>query len=302
MKRIVWIAALAAVAIFFYYVGRGSTERDGASPDEGRVVFAITDAAASLDDIESILITINEVRVNSEATGWVTVSDAAKQFDLLRLKESGTLAFLAEGSVPAGAYGQIRLAVGKILVISKGKTVQAKLPSDDLKVVGALTVEKGKTSSVTFDFLADQSLHTTGSGTYIFSPVIKVEARTNADVNTSLGNVSIESGTVTADLTVGMTEGGETREGFRLDSDANLEIINDVIRIIPRGESEAAVNVTATTAIETALTNDFLDSVVAIKLTTREGKKVWRVSGTKGADLIHVYVDASTGNVSGTQE
>jgi len=55
-------------------------------PTEGRVVFAVTDAAAGLENIDGIIVTTKEVRVQSAAKGWVTVSEETKSFDLLKLK------------------------------------------------------------------------------------------------------------------------------------------------------------------------------------------------------------------------
>ena len=142
--------------------------------DEGRVVFALGDTAVDIKNIDSVIFTINEVRVHSEKRGWITVSEATQQFDLLRLKETGAFALITEANLEAGSYDQIRLAVKSVKVITGEISEDAKLPSQDLKMQGTLIVEAGGNSSVLLDVVADQSLHKTGSGRFIFAPVIKI--------------------------------------------------------------------------------------------------------------------------------
>ena len=268
-------------------------------PTEGRVVFAVTDAAAGLENIDGIIVTTKEVRVQSAAKGWVTVSEETKSFDLLKLKESGSFALLTEANLEAGEYNQVRLSVSKVEVIEKssGKISLAKLPSGDLKLVGKLVVEAGNESSVVLDFLADKSLHTTGQGSYIFAPVITLETKSNAEISIGGGLVSIGGGKTDTNITIGMNESGEVGINVAIDAGANLEIVGDAIRVMAKGESEAAVSITAKGAIDAAVGGEYLDSAISVKMITREGKKTWLVTGLKGLEITNIYVDASTGVV-----
>ena len=267
--------------------------------NEGRVVFAVTDAAANLENIESVIITIKEVRVHSAVKGWVTVSEETKQFDLLKLKTSGALAIMTEANLEAGIYNQVRIETSKVEIVEKqsGKITTAKLPSNDLKLVGKLTVEAGKESSVVFDFLVDKSLHTTGSNSYIFAPVIKLETRSDTDVTVAEGLVEIKGGVKDTDAVIGMNESGEIGVGLSIEAVANLEIIGEAIKIKVKEETGAEVAITAKSAIDLTVQKGHLDSALSVKMVTKSGKKTWLVTGFKGLELMSVYVDAQTGAV-----
>src|SRR3989344_2390177 len=287
-KNIGFLIVLVAVAFLFYYLGKGS----GGSPTEapGRIVVAITDKAVAFTAADSILLKVSEVRLKSETRGWITISEDSRQFDLLRLKESGSLALLTDTTIAPDTYSQVRLAVDEVLVLRGGRTTAAKLPSGDLKILGTVTVTEGKTTSVVLDFLAGKSLHTAPNGKFIFLPVIKFVTRTDTVATVSEGSVTVEGGSVTNDLSVGMTEYGNVQENFVLDPETNLEIIGEAIHTIPKEEKEEAVQVTAKTAIERVIADKVLENALAVKLMTREGRKVWQVSGIKNAEVIQVYV------------
>ncbi|OHA01401.1 MAG: hypothetical protein A3I44_02390 [Candidatus Sungbacteria bacterium RIFCSPLOWO2_02_FULL_51_17] len=314
MKYIFSIGAVALVLLigFFAYLGStneavapgnsGVTDMAGTGVEgvvkSGRVVFAITDAAASLGDIESVLITVTEVRAHSSARGWITVSEENKQFDLLKLKQSDSIALLADVALEVGTYDQVRFSVKNVLVSDKaGVSKSAKLPSGDLKLMGKFTVEDGKTSSVVADFLVDRSLHVAGKGGYIFAPVIKLESRTGTDVAVAGGLVDIRGGAIETDMTVGMNENGEVGVDTKLDAAVNYEIVGDVIRVKVKGETDAGVKVTANAAIAAAGDLGYIDMPLSVKMVTEDGKKAWLVVGTKGLDVVVVHIDTMTGVV-----
>ena len=272
----------------------------GKTTAQGNVVLAITDAATGFDAVESLILSVSEVRLHSRTKGWITISEEKKQFDLLKLKESSTLGLLAEGNADAGSYDQIRLTLQKILIVSGGKTNEAKLPSNDLKITGELTVQEGKTSTVLMDFLADKSLHMTGSGKFIFAPVVTLETRKDAEAHViSDTSVKIEGGEITAHFTAGTDENGDTRSDFVLDAHINLEIIGDTIKVVTKEEEkgDAEIKVTAKDAINIATRGKYLDSALSVKLTDKNNKKVWRVSGFKTLEVTIVYIDVTSGTV-----
>lgn len=141
------LVAVVAVVLFMSY---------GEGAEQGKVVFAITDAAMDMKDVNSINITVDQISVHSEAKGWVVISNANKEFDLLKLKETGALAFVAEANLAAGTYDQVRLNVSNIVVVKGGQTIEAKLPSSKLTLTSNLVINADTTSTITFDFLADR--------------------------------------------------------------------------------------------------------------------------------------------------
>lgn len=284
---------LVILAIFLF--------KEQPNPDDGRIVVGITDAAASIDSVSSILITVNKVEMEGSG-GWVTVASSPKQYDLLDLRDSGDISLYAESDIKAGTYNQMRLMVSKVVVVANGVEKEAKLPSGELKIVGKFVVNKGKTSTVVVDFLADKSLHVTGIGEFIFAPVVKVESRSEANVEVSSGGViAIIGGKIETDAVLGMDENGEIKSNFVLDPNARLDIVGGALKIMVQGESDASVKISSKSAVDAAIMGGYIDSALSVKFTTKDGKKVWRVIGTKTLFPKTVYVDAVTGAILGVE-
>ncbi len=195
---------------------------------KGKVVFSITDAAASMQGVTDVRMTVDKIEMHSAAEGWVTVSNDTKTFNLLVLKANGTAQLATETNVAVGTYDQIRVHVQKIVVVKNGTSAEATLPSHELKLNGNFIVTANTTESIKLDVIADQSLHVTGKGKFIFAPVIKLESRSNATVQVgSDGSVTISGGKVNSNTMAGMDLKGEEKEGFQLDANSNLDINNE---------------------------------------------------------------------------
>jgi hypothetical protein len=193
----------------------------------GRAVFTITDAAANMDSVSSVKIRVDSVQVHSSAEGWTTVSSSPQTYDLLKLKTDGSQALLADVTLKEGNYQQVRLLISNVEVTDSTGTHDAKLPSGDLKIVGDLKVAANTTAVVKFDFIVDESLHVTGNGQYILAPVVRLETREAADVDTSVkAKVKVGDGKVKTDIKVGMNERGEVGIGLQIRQDLNLTIDN----------------------------------------------------------------------------
>ena len=238
-KKSIILAAIVIAALgvaFFYFTADKSTTPTTLTPasGQGKVILGITDAAASLEGVSSIMITVDKVEVQSAAGGWVTVSSETKQYDLWALKQSGAVVLLADINLSAGTYNQIRLNISKAQVTASGTIQEAKLPSQTLKIVGRFVVEEGKTTSAVLDFKADKSLHITGSGKFVMAPVVNLQTKSDASVTVQSNNtLTISGGKVETEVNVGMDERGETKENFELDVNIKIEIDSgNVIRII----------------------------------------------------------------------
>lgn len=199
------------------------------SDAQGRVIFSVTDAAADMGTVSEINMKVNSVEVHSEASGWATVSTTPRTYSLLDLNERSESELLAEVNMQAGTYDQIRLNVDSVAVITKaGATKIAKLPSGQLLINSKLIVKANETSSANFDFLADKSLHTTGSGEYIFAPVVKLETRSNTNVSVNSASVvSIDGGNVDDSVTIGMDIDGSIKANFQLKTTDKLKVGTD---------------------------------------------------------------------------
>ena len=199
---------------------------------EGRAVFAITDAAADMNKVTSVKVTIDEVQVHSATEGWMSVSSDTKTVDLLELKAQQSLELLADVMLKEGVYQQVRLDISKVVVTDDKGEHEAKLPSGELKIVGELVVNENMTSTATFDFIADESLHQTGNGQYILAPVVKIETKERANVEiTSDNKVKVSGGVIRTDAKVGMDVQGNIGVGLGISKKANLSISDGKIKI-----------------------------------------------------------------------
>ncbi|OGZ64025.1 MAG: hypothetical protein A3A98_03710 [Candidatus Staskawiczbacteria bacterium RIFCSPLOWO2_01_FULL_40_39] len=296
---IVALIALAALGVYYYnqeIPENGDSTTNGT--EQGKMILGITDAAASMENISSVWLTVNKVEIHDETKGWIVVSNETKQYDLLALKQSGAIALLATADIDAGTYNQVRIMVSKVVVVENGVEKEAKLPSKELKIVGRFVVNEDKTSTAVFDFLADKSLHVTGNGKIIFAPVIKLDSKSNADVQVKTNSeVTINGGRKEDEKTVGMDEKGELKVNFILDTKDGVDILGDVIKIMVKGESESNAKISANTAIDTAVDKGYLDVALSVKMTTQNNTKAWMVSGLKDLELKNILINASTGTV-----
>ena len=231
MDTKILMAAAVIVSILLLGCTQGGSQLAGGnqspsySAGNGRVVLAITDAAADMGSVTGVMVTIDSVQVQSASQGWTTLSSTPMAYDLMKLKAEGSAALLADMQVPEGNYTQVRLHISQVAVTDANGTHEAKLPSGELKIAGGIEVKANETATATFDFIADESLHVTGNGQYILAPVIQVETRDNAQAEVSGdGKVSINGGRVRSSSRVGMDINGNVGEGLKIDSNLNLSI------------------------------------------------------------------------------
>lgn len=267
-----------------------------------RVLFAITDKAAEGGDIRSIFVTVSEVRAHEPRQGWITIPTGTKKFDLLELKRTGVggiYGFLGEGRLKEGTYTQLTLTVSEVNVVKfDGSTYAAKLPSNTIKFIRQLTVRKGETATVVFDFEADRSLHETGDGKYIFLPVIKFSAGVRVVAEMLPGNrIRVGSGVAALGAPIGMDENGDALDNYALHPATDIELLGETLKLRPYDLSEEGLAVDAKKALDTALGGRYLDRASSIRL-LREGiSYYWRIAGQRGGARATVDVHAASGAV-----
>ena len=191
--------------------------------------------------VSAIDMTVDKVEMHSEAQGWVTVSETTKTFDLLEIKSKSRAELLAKAAVTADTYKQVRFHVKSIIVTESGQKREAKIPSNEFRMNGVVKVVGNADTSAKFDVLADQSLHKTGNGEYIFAPVVKFESRSSATINVAADDtVTVMGGSTDENSKAGMDINGEVKVNFQLNLNSNLEIVGGVIKV--KGDSKGRVN------------------------------------------------------------
>jgi len=214
----------------------------------GRVVMTVTDAAVNVKDITSIKLTVDKVSLHSDANGWVDVSSSQHTYDLLALKANSNNALLADLSLAPARYDQMRLDVSSVTITDANGSHDAKMPLNTLRLNGEIVVLSNRTSTVSFDFIADQSVFKTDNDQYIFAPVIQLESRTDGGADTAQNdNVLLFGGTVQTSSRVGMDTLGNLVVGGTLPP--YLQIINGTIsgtqnKLIPQNMTVIVPNTT----------------------------------------------------------
>ncbi|MDD5050382.1 MAG: DUF4382 domain-containing protein [Candidatus Pacebacteria bacterium] len=232
------IIVIVVIVIIGLFIWGGSTPAKAA----GHVVFAITDAAADMGNVSEITVTVSEVDLHSTTQGWVTASTDTKTFNLLALKAAGQSALVTATDLSADTYDQVRVTITDVKVTTKdGVTTEAKLPSGEFKMDGQVLVEAGKTSTVTLDFLADASLHLTGTGAFIFAPVINMRSTSEADVTVSSDEkVKVNNGKSTDNRKAGMDIDGSVKADFQVPQDEQLDV--DATGVIQVGNATSSLH------------------------------------------------------------
>lgn len=225
------IGILVILGGVYLIIRNNSNSTDDANSLTGRVVFSVTDAAVNLETINAINMRISRVELHSKAEGWVRLSSTPRTFELLELNESGRSLLLADVEAEAGAYDQVKLTIDQVNVVTKDNTTrEATLPANDMPITTTVVVSGNATTSVNFDFLADQSLHVATDGEYVFAPVVRTESRSGATITLGADSaVNISGGRVDSATTLGMDVDGSVKTNFVLDAATRLDIYGGAV-------------------------------------------------------------------------
>ena len=143
-------------------------------------------------DAKAVLVTFSSVRAHRSDSDWTTVpfinAATARTCDLKKLETSEDV--LGSASLPAGHYTQVRLVVQSATLFfdnastgaacassiapPAGATATLDIPSGEVKLTREFDVTTSSTMTMLLDFDGNQSIHQTGSGRYMMSPVVTI--------------------------------------------------------------------------------------------------------------------------------
>ena len=116
-------------------------------------------------------------QTQSGAGEWITIALSDNTtFNLLDI--AGVEQFLGTSDVDAGKYTQVRLVIDTIKVGLGGEEPkEAKLPSNELKIVHPFKVAAGDATALIVDFEAGRMVNVTGAGRIMVKPVVNLKVR-----------------------------------------------------------------------------------------------------------------------------
>jgi hypothetical protein len=170
MKKTLLIPGLLILSLIAMLLG-GCSQNTTAST--GTMQVYVTDAPPK--DVTAIEIKASSVeahKADADENTWVTLLNEPPIFDLV--KAMGVNVLLGDTEVPVGKYTQIRLNIDEVTVTLNGQQVKAEVPSEKLKLVGQITVEEGKKTSISLDFDAEKSIIVSGADKVALKPVVKL--------------------------------------------------------------------------------------------------------------------------------
>jgi Domain of unknown function (DUF4382) len=163
------------------------------SPSGSSATFNLRLTDSPFSDARAVLVTFSEVTAHRTDSDWTTLPFAgaatSRTCDLKKL-EGGADDVLGTGPLPAGSYTQVRLVVqsaklyfdnpsvgtacAPAITAPAGAMADLRIPSGEVKLNRGFTLAADKTTTMVIDFDGDKSIHQTGNGAYMMSPVIGI--------------------------------------------------------------------------------------------------------------------------------
>ena len=185
MKYLSAMALLGSLAL-----GVTACSDSPSSPSSG-ANFNLRMRDSPFSDAKAVLVTFSSVRAHRSESDWTVVPFAnvatTRTCDLKKLETSEDV--LGTASLPTGHYTQVRLVVQSAtlyfdntssgaacagtIAAPAGANAALEIPSGEVKLIREFDVS-GTATTMLIDFDGDKSIHQTGNGRYMMSPVITV--------------------------------------------------------------------------------------------------------------------------------
>jgi len=143
-------------------------------------------------DAKAVLVTFSSVRAHRSDSDWTVVpfinAATSRTCDLKKLETSEDI--LGSAALPTGHYTQVRLVVqsatmffdntstgsacASSIVPPAGASATLDIPSGEVKLTREFDVSASSAMTMLVDFDGNGSIHLTGNGRYMMSPVITI--------------------------------------------------------------------------------------------------------------------------------
>jgi hypothetical protein len=183
---------LAVLALAALAAGTAACSDSPSSPSLSGGNFNLRMRDTPFTDAKAVLVTFSSVRAHRSDSDWTVVpfvnAATARTCDLKKLETSEDV--LGTASLPEGQYTQVRLVVqsaslffdnastGSACAASiappAGASAALEIPSGEVKLNRNFAITSSSTMTMLLDFDGNQSIHQTGNGRYMMSPVITI--------------------------------------------------------------------------------------------------------------------------------
>lgn len=214
------IILIALLATGLYLSGSGGVASaqevyiaPGSAAPQGSTVFTLSDSP-QFYNISAIFVTVLNASVRSSSGKWYKIPLQEESFNLVQLRNISEI--LSGVNLSVGSYDEIVLSVSNVTAIVNGTSKPVFLPSGKIMVMGRFNISGNSTNWVNIDFDLSRSLHITGNGTIVMTPVLVISRETSNDIELNASSIVAATGPSQKheNFQCGMDMNGSMRDNF----------------------------------------------------------------------------------------
>ena len=187
MRQLSVLALATALAL-----GAAACSDSPSSPSLSGGNFNLRMRDTPFTDAKAVLVTFSSVRAHRSDSDWTVVpfinAATTRTCDLKKLETSEDV--LGSAGLPTGHYTQVRLVVQSATLFfdnastgsacataitpPAGASAPVEIPSGEVKLNRGFDIMSNSAMTMLLDFDGNQSIHLTGNGRYMMSPVVTI--------------------------------------------------------------------------------------------------------------------------------